>query len=84
MKNWFVYILRCSDNSLYTGITTDLDGRLAAHNSGAATRYTRTRLPVEMIWHEPHPDISSARGREFQIKAWQKDKKLALIHKNLN
>ena len=51
MMSWFVYILRCSDNSLYCGITTDLDRRIEAHNSGTGARYTRSRLPVQLVWH---------------------------------
>jgi putative endonuclease len=78
---WYLYILRCADGTLYIGISTDLTKRLKTHNQGKASRYTRMRLPVEMIYHEPHPDKSSARKREIQVKKWPRPQKLALIPK---
>jgi putative endonuclease len=65
---WCIYILRCADNTLYTGITTDLDRRLREHNVGKASKYTRSRLPVEMVWHEPVESESAAKRREAEIK----------------
>ena len=60
---WTVYLVRCRDGSLYTGITTDLDRRLAAHNAGTASRYTRSRLPVKLVHEEPGFTHSSALKR---------------------
>ncbi len=66
---WFVYILRCSDGSLYTGITTDVDRRSEQHNAGTAARYTRCRLPVRVEYQEPQASRSSALKREWAVKA---------------
>ena len=74
-----VYILRCGDGTLYTGITNDLPRRLAAHSSGRGAKYTRSRLPVELVWHEEQPDKSAALRRELQIKALSRAEKLRLI-----
>lgn len=76
----YVYILRCSDNSLYTGWTTDLNKRLKTHNSGKGAKYTRCRLPVELTYYEEFEDKSSALKREYGIKQLSRDKKLALIN----
>ena len=76
---YLVYILRCGDGSLYTGITNDLSRRLAAHSSGRGAKYTRSRLPVELVWHEEQPDKSAALRRELQIKALSRAEKLRLI-----
>jgi putative endonuclease len=78
---WCVYILRCSDRTLYTGITTDLEGRLAAHRDGTASKYTRARLPVRLVYQEPHPSRSSASRREAAIKKLSRSAKLALIRR---
>ena len=79
MPAWCVYMLRCSDRTLYTGITADLEGRLAAHRDGTASKYTRVRLPVRLVYQEPHPDRSSASKREAAIKKLSRSAKLALI-----
>jgi len=79
--NWFCYILRCADDTLYCGITNDLEKRLAAHNAGTASKYTRTRAPVELVFTEPYVDRSAASKREMQIKQLPRIKKLALIAK---
>jgi putative endonuclease len=79
MPSWWVYILRCSDRSLYTGITTDLETRLAAHRDGSASKYTRARRPVRLVYQEPHPNRSSAAKREAAIKKLARSAKLALI-----
>jgi putative endonuclease len=78
---WHVYILRCADGSLYTGITTDLDRRLAEHNAGAAAgaRYTRARLPVTLVYQEAAADRAAAARREWQIKQLARTDKLALL-----
>ena len=77
--SWFVYLLRCSDNSLYCGITTDLDRRLEAHSAGAAARYTRSRLPVQLVWFSEKPNKSEALKEEYRIKRLQKDEKELLV-----
>ena len=76
---WFVYILRCADGSLYTGITKDVIRRCQQHNDGTASRYTRSRRPTKLVWHEPQPTRSSALKREAAIKATTRRVKLALI-----
>ena len=77
--NWFCYLLRCADDTLYCGITNDLDKRLAAHNAGTASKCTRTRLPVELVFAEPCVDRSAASKREMEIKSLKRTEKLALI-----
>ena len=79
---WYVYILRCKDNSLYTGSTTDIPRRLKEHNSGKGGSYTKIHKPVELVYKETHKDRSRAQTREAQIKHWTKKKKLALISHN--
>lgn len=77
--NWSCYILRCTDNTLYTGITNDFGKRLAAHNAGTAAKYTRTRGPVEVVFVEGCVDKSAALKRELEIKSFSRLKKLLLI-----
>jgi len=80
MKNkWFVYILKCSDNSLYTGITTNIVKRIATHNKGTGAKYTKHRKPVALVYSEPSLDRSSASKREAQIKSLSRLEKLELI-----
>ena len=76
---WFCYLLRCADNTLYCGITNDLDKRLAAHNAGTASKYTRARVPVELVFFEPCADRSAASKREMAIKNLKRADKLKLI-----
>jgi putative endonuclease len=76
---WLVYILRCRDGSLYTGITTDLAKRLRAHAAGKASRYTRSRLPVRPVYGEPQATKSLALKREAAIKALSRPQKLRLV-----
>lgn len=76
---WSLYILKCSDGTFYTGITTDLERRLKMHQAGKASRYTRTRGPVEMLYSEECGNRSSALIRECEVKEWPKTKKAALI-----
>ena len=64
----YVYLVRCSDDTLYCGWTTDLKIRLAAHNSGKGAKYTRSRLPVELVYHEEYDDRHEALSREWHIK----------------
>lgn len=76
--SWFCYLLRCADDTLYCGITNDLDKRIAAHNAGTASKYTRVRVPVELVFVEECADRSAASKREMEIKGWSRKKKLAL------
>jgi predicted GIY-YIG superfamily endonuclease len=76
---WWVYILRCSDDTLYTGITKHLERRTQQHNAGTAARYTRSRGPVVMVYYEQHPDRGAALRREVAIKALSRPAKLTLI-----
>ena len=77
---WFVYIVRCSDSSLYTGITTDLERRITEHNSlKKGARYTRTRRPVQLLYFEEVPSRSTAAKREYAIKKLNQQGKYALL-----
>lgn len=76
---WLCYILSCADDTLYTGITNDLEKRLAAHNAGTAARYTRGRSPVSLVFTEACADKSAALKREMKIKRLSRSGKLALI-----
>jgi predicted GIY-YIG superfamily endonuclease len=76
---WQVYIVQCADGTLYTGIALDLPARVAAHNAGTGARYTRSRLPVQLVYREPQPDRSAASRREYQIKQLPLASKLALL-----
>lgn len=76
---WFCYLLECADGTLYTGITTDLARREAMHNRGTASKYTRARLPVRIVYAEPHPDRSSASRREARLRRLPPAAKRALI-----
>ena len=78
-KRFFVYLLRCSDGTLYCGWTTDLERRLATHNSGKGAKYTRARRPVELVYYEELEDKCSAMKREWQIKHMNRAEKLRLI-----
>ena len=75
----FVYILECADGSFYTGWTTDLEQRVAAHNAGRGGRYTRSRRPVKLVYWEEHPDRRSAQRREVALKRLARARKSALI-----
>lgn len=76
-----VYIVRCADDTLYTGWTTNLERRLQAHNSGQGAKYTRSRRPVQLVYSEPQPNRSAAQQREAAIKRLSRRQKLALIGK---
>jgi len=76
---FYTYILRCADGSLYTGYTTDLTRRLNRHNEGKASKYTRSRLPVEMVYSESFHTKEEALRREVAIKALSRAEKLKLI-----
>jgi putative endonuclease len=79
MPEAWVYLLRCRDGSLYTGWTVDLDRRLARHQSGVASRYTASRLPVELALAIPMSDRTAARREEARIKRLPRPAKLALL-----
>ena len=74
----YVYILRCADDTLYCGWTTDLEARLATHNSGRGAKYTRSRRPVELVYSEAYDDRHDALSREWHIKRMSREEKLKL------
>jgi putative endonuclease len=76
---WVVYILECGDGSLYTGITNNLERRIAAHNNGTAARYTRGRLPVVLRYTEPQTSRATASRREHEIKSMTRGEKEKLL-----
>ena len=82
--SWTVYILRCSDGTLYTGITNDLEARIDAHNNGSGAKYTRARRPVQLHYAEPAIDRSAASKREYQIKRLTRPAKHALAMSTSN
>jgi len=75
---WFCYLLECADGTLYTGIARSVEQRLALHNSGRASKYTRGRLPVRLVYSEPHRDRSAAGRREYEIKQLSRERKRSL------
>jgi predicted GIY-YIG superfamily endonuclease len=79
MNSWSVYILRCSDGTLYTGVAADLDKRVDAHRRGAAAKYTRSRRPVALVYSERQADRSTAQKREAALRRLGRAGKLALI-----
>ncbi|MCU0663784.1 MAG: GIY-YIG nuclease family protein [Myxococcota bacterium] len=79
MTQWFVYVLRCGDGTLYTGITTELERRLREHNDGVGARYTGSRRPLALAYFELAISRSSAAKREAQIKKMSRPRKLELI-----
>lgn len=76
---YFVYILKCKDGSLYTGITTDLERRLEEHKSGQGAKYTRARKAGEIVYTERKRNRSTASRREAEIKSWSRQEKLELV-----
>ena len=76
---WHVYIIECSDGSLYTGITNDLDRRITAHNDGRGAKYTKSRRPVRLRYSELAADRKNATQREYAIKSLRKAEKMRLI-----
>ena len=81
---WYVYILECSDGTLYTGITTDLDKRLKTHNNGTGAKYTKSRLPVAIKASFEVEDRSSASKEEYRIKQLTRKEKIELINEQSN
>lgn len=78
-KTWKLYILKCADGTLYTGITTDVAARFEAHSSGHGAKYTRGRLPLTLLYTENCEDHSAALRREITVKKLSRTEKLALI-----
>ncbi len=73
---YYLYILLCIDNSLYTGITNNIEKRMKAHESGKGSKYVYSRMPFKLIYQEEHPDRSSASKRENEIKKYSRDEKI--------
>ena len=78
---WYVYMLRCGDGTLYTGMTDDVQRRLAAHRAGKGAKYTRGRGPLELAYTEKQPDKSAALRRECAIKRLRREEKERLIQR---
>ena len=78
-SQWYLYILRCKDNTLYTGITTDVEKRLEAHRSGKGAKYTRGRTPLELVYRESCGSHSDALKREAEIKKLSRQAKEQLV-----
>jgi len=79
MKSWHTYILKCKDGTFYTGVTTDIPHRLKTPSEGKGAKYTRSRLPVVLVWSEQEESESLAKKREAEIKKWPRAKKILLI-----
>ena len=79
---FYVYILKCSDNTLYTGFTVNLENRINTHNEGLGAKYTRGRTPVKLVYQEEYASKSEALKREYTIKQFTREKKLKLIKKD--
>ncbi|MEO5770208.1 MAG: GIY-YIG nuclease family protein [Polyangia bacterium] len=79
MASWFVYVVRCRDGSLYTGISTDVEARIARHNEGSGARYTRARRPVRLLYVERKRSRSNALRREAAIKSLSRAEKIELV-----
>lgn len=77
---YFIYLARCSDNSLYTGFTTDIKKRELKHNAGTGAKYTRARLPIKIIYSEIFSTLGESRKREAEIKKFSKKEKEKLIN----
>ena len=80
---YYVYMLKCADGSLYTGYTNDLQKRVGVHNSGRGAKYTKSRLPVRLVYSEEYQSKSSALKREAEIKKLTRSQKEKLIQKQL-
>ena len=77
----YTYMVECSDGSLYTGWTNDLGGRVRAHNAGRGAKYTKSRRPVKLVYHETFATKQEAMRREYEIKHYTRTEKLALLNK---
>ena len=83
-KQWFVYMLECADCSLYTGVSNDLARRVEKHNAGKGAKYTRSRLPVKLVYSETAPDKGEALKKEIRMKQLSRREKLELVSSLLN
>jgi len=79
VPRWFCYLVQCADGSLYAGITPALERRVRRHNDGSASKYTRARRPVRLVWAEAWPDRSAASRREAELKRLPRASKLSLL-----
>lgn len=79
MAVYYTYMVLCSDGTLYTGYTDNLVRRIQAHNSGKGAKYTRSRLPVRLVYWEKYPSKQRAMQREYAIKQWKREEKLQLL-----
>ena len=79
MAKHYVYIVKCKDNSLYTGYTTNVEARIATHNAGKGAKYTKIRRPVELVYQEMFSSKSEAMRREYEIKTFSRQQKLKMI-----
>ncbi|KKP69535.1 methyltransferase [candidate division CPR3 bacterium GWF2_35_18] len=78
---YYLYILKCGDDSLYTGITNDIEKRLTVHREGKGSKYVRSHLPIKIVYQEKYKTKEEACKREFEIKQMSREKKLTLIEK---
>lgn len=81
---FYVYLLRCKDDSLYCGYTSDLKKRVETHNKGMGGKYTRSHRPVELVYFEKYKTRILALRREYEIKQFSRSKKFSLLEKNIN
>jgi len=81
-EKWFLYLVRCSDESIYTGITKNVDARIEKHNQGRGAKFTASRRPVALMYQEKHKNRVSAMKREIEIKRWSKNKKENLSNRS--
>lgn len=79
VKPWYTYMLRCGDGSFYIGITNDMEKRLRMHAAGKGGAYTRSHLPIELVWKRREPTATAARKREAEMKTWPRSKKHQLV-----
>lgn len=82
-KPWFVYFVRCADDSLYCGITNDLEARVKAHNQGKGSKYVGSRLPAVLVWSAPCKDRAAASRREYRLKRFSKTEKESIVRYGL-
>jgi putative endonuclease len=79
-KKWFLYILKCSDESLYTGITNNLEKRVAVHNAKKGAKSLKGKLPVELVYFEEYNNRSEASKREYEVKQMKREEKWCLVN----
>ena len=79
---WVVYILKCRNGILYTGVTNNLPNRVVQHNAGKGAKFTAINKPCILVWHEHHANRSAAQKKEWEIKEWDRKEKLEFIKRN--